>query len=74
MSEEQVYVEKQMKCFAIVVDGEVAGNYCFKEEDEKWVAIFSSNPTVVPVESPVIEGSIWDGEGFSLYSTHSQGL
>ena len=66
MSEEQVYIEIQMKCFAIVVDGEVAGNYCFKEEDEKWVAIFSSNPTVVPVDSPIVEGSIWDGKGFTL--------
>jgi hypothetical protein len=69
----EVYVEKKMKCFAIVVDGEVAGNYCFKEEDEKWVAIFSSNPTVVPVESPVIEGSTWDGESFTS-TPNSQGL
>jgi hypothetical protein len=60
----EVYVEKKMKCFAIVVDGEVAGNYCFKEEDEKWVAIFSSNPTVIPVDFPVEEGSIWDGAKF----------
>jgi hypothetical protein len=62
----EVYIEKKMKCFAIVVDGEVAGNYCFKEEDEKWVAIFSSDPTVVPVDVPVEEGATWDGEAFSF--------
>jgi hypothetical protein len=69
----EVYVEKKMKCFAIVVDGEVAGNYCFKEEDEKWVAIFSSNPIVIPVENPVVEGSIWDGKGFTAYKADTQG-
>jgi hypothetical protein len=62
---EKKYIEKKMKCFAVVVDGEVAGNYCFKEEDEKWVAIFSSNPVIIPVDIPVTEGSMWDGKEFS---------
>jgi hypothetical protein len=66
------HVEKKMKCFAIVVEGEVAGNYCFREEDEKWVAIFSSNPTIVPVEMPVEEGALWNGEEFSSYTAHIQ--
>jgi hypothetical protein len=54
-----------MQCFAVVVDGEVAGNYCFREEDEKWVAIFSSNPTFIPVTEPIEEGLIWDGLKFN---------
>ncbi len=61
---EQILWEVKMQCFAVVVDGEVAGNYCFKEEDEKWVAIFSSNPIFIPVEEPIEEGLTWDGLDF----------
>lgn len=61
---EQILREVKMQCFAVVVDGEVAGNYCFREEDEKWVAIFSSNPTFIPIEEPIEEGLTWDGSQF----------
>jgi hypothetical protein len=53
-----------MKCFAIIIDGEVATNYCVDDNDTKYIAIFSSNPTFIPVDFAVPEGSIWDGEIF----------
>ena len=73
MSEEikpdEQLVETAMHCFAVVVDGEVAGNYCFRESDDKWVAIFSSNPKFIHTEMPIPEGAVWDGEHFYVFGS-----
>jgi hypothetical protein len=55
------------KNFALIVDGEVAGNYQIPVflGAEKMIAIFQSNPTIVETEEKIIEGSTWDGQTFT---------
>jgi hypothetical protein len=60
-----------MKHYVFVVDGEVAGSFAMPELPEepeqtlKYRAILESNPTVVPHDGYVTEGSIWDGTNFT---------
>ena len=59
--------------FALIIDGEVVENFAFPpfppggmpEIVEKWIAIFKSNPTLVPVLQRVEPGSTWDGQNFT---------
>lgn len=55
------------KNFALIVDGEVAGNHTVPVflATEKLIAIFQSNPTIVETEEKIAEGSTWDGEIFT---------
>ena len=55
------------KFFALIVDGEVAGNYTIPvfPGSEKMIAIFQSNPTIVETEQHIQEGSTWDGQSFT---------
>lgn len=55
------------KNFALIVDGEVAGNYTLPvfPATEKLIAIFQSNPTIVETEEKITEGSTWDGQIFT---------
>jgi len=55
------------KNFALIVDGEVAGNHTVPVflGTEKIIAIFQSNPTIVETEDKITEGSTWDGQSFT---------
>jgi len=55
------------KNFALIVDGEVAGNYSIPVfvGTEKMIAIFQSNPIIVETEDKIAEGSTWDGQTFT---------
>ena len=58
--------------FALVIDGEVAENFSFpsfKSESmpemiEKLIAIFKSNPTIIPTMEYIEPGHIWNGTEF----------
>lgn len=59
------------KSFAFVIDGEVAEVVSFPPDLEKYIAIYESNPVIVPVtednSSDVIGGvlgSTWNGTKF----------
>lgn len=69
-----------MKYFALTVDNEVVRIIRLLEEQdiavegsktylvgdlEKDIAIYNSDPRVVPIEEPVAEGSTWDGTSFT---------
>ena len=56
-----------IKNFALIVDGEVAGNYAVPVllGTEKLIAIFQSNPTIVETQEKITEGSTWDGQNFT---------
>lgn len=60
-------VELFFKNFALIVDGEVAGNYQVPVllETEMMIAIFQSNPTIVETEDRIQNGSTWDGQTFT---------
>ena len=49
--------------FAIILDGEVVSWFSFfnTEESEQNIAIYSSNPTIVPLDTEPVLGSKWDG-------------
>jgi hypothetical protein len=59
--------------FALIIDGEVVDNFAFPpfpegampEQVEKWIAIFKSNPTLVPSLVRIEPGSTWDGTNFT---------
>lgn len=54
--------------FAIIIDGEVAGNVTYPSEApnaEKMEAIYSSAPTFVRTEQRIDEGSTYDGSTFT---------
>jgi hypothetical protein len=55
------------KNFALIIDGEVAGNFPIPVfvGTEKIIAIFQSNPTIVETEDKIAEGSTWDGLSFT---------
>ena len=55
------------KNFALIVDGEVAGNHAVPDflGTEKLIAIFQSNPTIVETQEKITEGSTWDGQNFT---------
>jgi hypothetical protein len=69
-----------MKYFAIIIGDEVVQTVQLPEiEDihpdsqkpylasdlEKAIAIYSSDPRIIPTDAPVSEGSIWDGQDFT---------
>lgn len=60
-----------MKHYIFVVDGEVATQIPVIQTPkpdagyEKFCAVMESNPTIVPHEGPVEEGSTWDGTTFT---------
>ena len=60
-------VELFFKNFALIVDGEVAGDYQVPVllETEKMIAIFQSNPTIVETQDRIQDGSTWDGQAFT---------
>jgi hypothetical protein len=60
-------VELFFKNFALIVDGEVAGNYQVPVllETEQMIAIFQSNPTIVETQDRIENGSTWDGQAFT---------
>lgn len=58
-----------------MVNNEVVGNYQFPEKGdnisddvaegfERTIAIFNSNPQIIPCESIIEIGSVWDGKKF----------
>ena len=51
------------KHFAVILDGEVVTWFSFLNNElaEQQIAIYSSNPTIVPVDTPPALGSKWDG-------------
>lgn len=54
--------------FAIIIDGEVAGNVTYPSTmagADKFDAIYSSAPTFVKTENRIEEGSTWDGKTFT---------
>jgi len=54
--------------FAIIIDGEVAGNVTYPSEApsaDKLEAIYSSAPTFVRTDSRMAEGLIYDGSTFT---------
>jgi hypothetical protein len=59
--------------FALIIDGEVAGNFSFPSiapEDmpdviSELIAIFKSAPTIVKALDYIELGSTWDGLGFT---------
>lgn len=55
------------KNFALIIDGEVAGNFPIPvfAGTEKMIAIFQSNPIIVETEDKIAEGSTWDGQNFT---------
>lgn len=65
----------EWKRFAVVVDGEVAEILSFSPDSERQIAIYSSNPIIVPIQQRVGDtitqqdlvtlGSMWDGVEFS---------
>lgn len=69
-----------MKYFALTVDNEVVRTIRLPEEQdidtegsktylvsdlEKEIAIYSSDPRVIPTETAVAEGSTWNGSTFT---------
>jgi len=69
-----------MKYFAMIVGNEVVQTIQLpeiedilsahehrhvKDELDKAIAIYSSDPRIIPTEVPVSEGSIWDGQDFT---------
>ncbi len=69
-----------MKYFAMIVGNEVVQTIRLpeiedildgqehryvEEELEKVIAIYSSDPRIIPTEEPVAEGSTWDGTSFT---------
>lgn len=62
-----------MKCFAIVVDKEVATTYCVDDDDDKFIAILSSDPKFIPVDFSPPEGTLWDGEIFIFPEPNQKG-
>ncbi len=57
----------QTKNFALIVDGEVAGNFTvpIMFGTEKMIAIFQSNPIVIETQERIQEGSTWNGQTFT---------
>lgn len=54
--------------FVAIIDGEVAGNLTFPAEFkniEKIIAIYTSEPKFVRTETPIPEGSTYDGNTFT---------
>lgn len=54
--------------FAIIIDGEVAGNVTYPSEApnaDKLEAIYSSAPTFVRTDERMTEGLIYDGSTFT---------
>jgi hypothetical protein len=63
--------EKNWKSFAFVIDGEVVEVVAFPEEAEKIIAVYESNPIIIPVtpenQSGLfgdVLGSTWNGLNF----------
>jgi hypothetical protein len=61
----------EWKSFAFVIDGEVVETVAFPIESEKIIAIYESNPVIVPVTTENqdglfgdVLGSTWNGEKF----------
>jgi len=61
----------EWKSFAFVIDGEVAEVVAFPIEAEKVIAVYESNPIIVPVTPDTqdgllgeVLGSTWTGEKF----------
>jgi hypothetical protein len=61
----------EWKSFAFVIDGEVAEVVAFPVESEKIIAIYESNPVIVPVTPEnqeglygLVLGSTWTGDKF----------
>jgi hypothetical protein len=64
-------MNEDMKSFAFVIDGEVAEVVAFPVELDKYIAIYESNPVIVPVTPEnsgnlfgSVLGSTWDGTQF----------
>jgi hypothetical protein len=55
--------QQERTYFAVVLDGEVVTWFSFynNEDSEQNIAIYSSNPTIVPLNTPPVLGSKWDG-------------
>ena len=74
MSDEQIrfreFTEENPN-FALIIDGEVAGNFSFPSMDplpegiEGLIAIFKSSPTIVKAFEFIEPGSTWDGSEFT---------
>jgi hypothetical protein len=61
----------EWKSFAFVIDGEVAEVVAFPVEAEKIIAVYESNPIIVPVTPETqdglfgeVLGSTWNGTQF----------
>ncbi len=69
-----------MKYFSMIVENEVVQTFQLPQiedipshdehryvetELEKVIAIYSSDPRIIPTEALVSEGSIWDGQDFT---------
>ena len=69
-----------MKYFAMIVENEVVQTIRLpeiedipngqehrhvEEELDKVIAIYSSNPQIIPTEAPIAEGFLWDGQNFT---------
>lgn len=64
-----------MKYFVTIVDNEVVGNMQVEEENDnvdvniemmnRYIAIYSSDPRVIPYSEKVTLGSTWDGTTFT---------
>ena len=64
-------MSEEMKSFAFVIDGEVAEVVAFPATLDKYVAIYESNPIIVPVTQENsgnlfggVLGSTWNGTQF----------
>lgn len=64
-------MNEDMKSFAFVIDGEVAEVVAFPVELDKYIAIYESNPIIVPITADNsgelfggVLGSTWTGEKF----------
>jgi hypothetical protein len=64
-------MNEEMKSFAFVIDGEVAEVVAFAVTLDKYIAIYESNPTIVPVTQENsgnlfggLLGSTWNGTQF----------
>ena len=74
MSDEQIYFRgftEENPNFALIIDGEVAGNFSFPsiepmpETISELIAIFKSSPTIVKAFEFIEPGSTWDGSEFT---------
>lgn len=64
-----------MKHFVVIIDNEVVTNFSFPEENDgmdvnpdfmkQYIAIYSSDPRVIPYTEKVAIGSTWDGTTFT---------